>query len=96
LLSASSWRWWMQPWWWRQQAPLKSQQTSTRLHGATTQKTAVFIQFCINTDIAFPRVPHICHSPLGLHFMFLIQRTRLWMPSNCVLTTRKEMLQVDR
>jgi hypothetical protein len=25
------------PWWWRQQAPLKRRQTSTRLHGATTQ-----------------------------------------------------------
>jgi hypothetical protein len=28
------------PWWWRQQAPLKHRQTFTRLHGATTQKTA--------------------------------------------------------
>jgi hypothetical protein len=37
----------MSPWWWRQQGPLKRWKTSTRLHGATTQKTAilVFIQF---------------------------------------------------
>jgi hypothetical protein len=30
------------PWWWRQQGPLKRWQTSTRLHGATTQKTAIW------------------------------------------------------
>jgi hypothetical protein len=30
------------PWWWRQQGPLKRWQTSTTLHGATTQKTAIF------------------------------------------------------
>jgi hypothetical protein len=30
------------PWWWRQQGPLKRRLTSTRLHGATTQKTAIF------------------------------------------------------
>jgi hypothetical protein len=29
-------------WWWRQQAPLKRRWTSTRLHGATIQKTAIF------------------------------------------------------
>jgi hypothetical protein len=28
--------------WWRQKAPLKRRETSTRLHGATTQKTAIF------------------------------------------------------
>jgi hypothetical protein len=31
------------PWWWRQQVPLKRWYTSTRIHGATTQKTAIFI-----------------------------------------------------
>jgi hypothetical protein len=30
------------PWWWRQQGPLKWW-ISTRLHGATTQKTAIFV-----------------------------------------------------
>jgi hypothetical protein len=30
------------PWWWRQQGPLKRWYNSTRLHGATTQKTAIF------------------------------------------------------
>jgi hypothetical protein len=30
------------PWWWMQQVPLKRWWTSTRLHGATTQKTADF------------------------------------------------------
>jgi hypothetical protein len=29
--------------WWRQQAPLKRQSISTRLHGPTSQKTAIFI-----------------------------------------------------
>jgi hypothetical protein len=31
------------PWWWRQQGPLKRWWTSTRLHGATTQKTAISV-----------------------------------------------------
>jgi hypothetical protein len=31
------------PWWWRQQVPLKHQKTSTRVHSATAQKTAIFI-----------------------------------------------------
>jgi hypothetical protein len=31
------------PWWWRQQGPLKRWWTSTRLQGATTQKTAIFL-----------------------------------------------------
>jgi hypothetical protein len=30
------------PWWWRQQGPLK-RQTSTGLHGATKQKTAIIV-----------------------------------------------------
>jgi hypothetical protein len=30
-------------WRWRQQTPLKCRQTSTRLHGAATQKTTIFI-----------------------------------------------------
>jgi hypothetical protein len=30
-------------WWWRQQVSLKCWWTSTRLHGVTTQKTAIFI-----------------------------------------------------
>jgi hypothetical protein len=35
-------RWDSSPWWWRQQGPLKRWFTSTRLHGATIQKTAIF------------------------------------------------------
>jgi hypothetical protein len=35
--------------WWRQQAPLKRRWTSTRLHGATTQKTAIFILAVVRT-----------------------------------------------
>jgi hypothetical protein len=31
------------PWWWRQLAPLKRRSIRTRLHGATSQKTAIFI-----------------------------------------------------
>jgi hypothetical protein len=30
------------PWWWRQQALVERQLMSTRLHGATTQRTATF------------------------------------------------------
>jgi hypothetical protein len=36
-------------WWWRQQAPLKWQQTSTRLHSATAQKEAIFILTAVRT-----------------------------------------------
>jgi hypothetical protein len=32
----------LSPWWWKQQGPLKRWYTPTRLHGATTQKTAIF------------------------------------------------------
>jgi hypothetical protein len=32
-----------QPWWWRQQGPLKRCWTSTRIHSATTQKTAILV-----------------------------------------------------
>jgi hypothetical protein len=35
------------PWW--QQTPLKRRQTSTRLHGATTHKTAIFIFAAVRT-----------------------------------------------
>jgi hypothetical protein len=35
-------------WWWRQQAPLKRQETSTRLHGAT-HKTAMYILAALRT-----------------------------------------------
>jgi hypothetical protein len=31
------------PWWWRQHVLLQHRLTSTRLHGATTQKTAIFM-----------------------------------------------------
>jgi hypothetical protein len=37
------------PWWRRQQAPLKRQLNSTRLHGATTQKTVIFIHAAVRT-----------------------------------------------
>jgi hypothetical protein len=37
-------------WWWRQQAPLKRRWTSTRLHSATTQKTAIFIIAAVRTS----------------------------------------------
>jgi hypothetical protein len=36
-------------WWWRQQTRLKCWQNSTRLHGATTQKTAIFIHTAVRT-----------------------------------------------
>jgi hypothetical protein len=35
---------------WRQQAPLKYKLTSTRLHGATTQKTAIFVLATVRTS----------------------------------------------
>jgi hypothetical protein len=35
--------------WWRQQAPLKNRQTSTRLHGATTQKTVLYMLAALRT-----------------------------------------------
>jgi hypothetical protein len=38
------------PWWWRQQGPLKRWYNSTRLHGATTQKTAIFILIAVKTS----------------------------------------------
>jgi hypothetical protein len=34
----------------RQQGPLKRWQTSTRLHGATTQKTAIFVLTAVRTS----------------------------------------------
>jgi hypothetical protein len=37
-------------WRWRQQVPLKCQQTSTRLHGATTQKTAILVRAAFRTS----------------------------------------------
>jgi hypothetical protein len=37
------------PLWWRQQVPLK-RKTSTRLHGATTRKTAIFILATVRTS----------------------------------------------
>jgi hypothetical protein len=36
-------------WWWRQQWPLKCWKTSTRLYGATTQKTAIFVLTTVRT-----------------------------------------------
>jgi hypothetical protein len=38
------------PWWWRQQAPLERWFASTRLHGATTQKTAIFTLASVRTS----------------------------------------------
>jgi hypothetical protein len=35
------------PWWWRQQVLLKRRWTSTGLHGATTQKTAIKVIFIL-------------------------------------------------
>jgi hypothetical protein len=37
------------PWWWSQQAPLKRRLTSTRLHGATSQKTVILILAAVRT-----------------------------------------------
>jgi hypothetical protein len=37
-------------WWWRQQRALKRWQTSTRQHGATNQKTAIFILTAVRTS----------------------------------------------
>jgi hypothetical protein len=49
VLTAVSTKMAVLPWWWRQQGPLKRWYISTRLHGATTQKTAIWV--CL-----------ICHS----------------------------------
>jgi hypothetical protein len=38
------------PWWWRQQGPTKRWWTSTRLHGAATQKTAFFVLTAVRTS----------------------------------------------
>jgi hypothetical protein len=46
----------MSPWWWRQQWPLKRWWTSTRLHGTTTQNTAIFRsvhQLTVETNTCF-------------------------------------------
>jgi hypothetical protein len=60
------------PWWWRQQGPLKRWQTSTRLHGAKTQKTSIFIFTAVRTSnpsylllILLPFV--VCHVLILLH-----------------------------
>jgi hypothetical protein len=37
------------PWWRRQQAPLKRRAIPTRLHGATSQKMAIFIRGAVKT-----------------------------------------------
>jgi hypothetical protein len=37
------------PWWWRQCASLKRRYTSTRLHGAVSQKGVVFIATALST-----------------------------------------------
>jgi hypothetical protein len=39
------------PWWWRLQTPLKCRSISTKLHGATSQKTVIFMSV-----IKFPPV----------------------------------------
>jgi hypothetical protein len=36
-------------WWWRQYASLKYRSTPTRLHGATSQKTLIFMRFEVLT-----------------------------------------------
>jgi hypothetical protein len=45
LLSPSSGRWW-----WRQRGPLKRWLPSTRLHGASNQKTAIFVLTAMRTS----------------------------------------------
>jgi hypothetical protein len=39
----------LKPWWWRQQAPLKRREASTRLHCATAQRTAMSILAALRT-----------------------------------------------
>jgi hypothetical protein len=46
------------PWWWRQQGPLKRWYNSTRLHGATTQKTAIFSYFYGRSKPCFSNTTH--------------------------------------
>jgi hypothetical protein len=40
---------WLIAWWWRQEAPLKRQSISTRLHSATSQRTVIFILVAVRT-----------------------------------------------
>jgi hypothetical protein len=41
------------PWWWREKAPLKRRSTSIRLHGATTQKAAIFRDQVVRPESSF-------------------------------------------
>jgi hypothetical protein len=45
-------------WWWRQYAPLKRRSTPTRLHGAVSQKTAIFpiLHICASSCCLVPTV----------------------------------------
>jgi hypothetical protein len=46
------------PWWWRQQALLKRRSISTRLHGATSQKTVIFMLASLRTwNLTFCNLP---------------------------------------
>jgi hypothetical protein len=50
------------PWWWRQQGPLKRWKTSTRLHGATTQKKS--------SSYSPPWEPQILHNLVEIYRCF--------------------------
>jgi hypothetical protein len=42
------------PWWCKQQTPLKRRKTYTKLHGATSQKTAIFRPILDIHDVLWP------------------------------------------
>jgi hypothetical protein len=56
------------PWWWRQQGSLKRWLTSTRLHGATTQKTAIFVWQDIQVVTDY-KLRYECDNNLVCFFM---------------------------
>jgi hypothetical protein len=68
------------PWWWRQQGPLKRRYTSTRLHGTTTQKTAIFMPHFTPTPV--------CRCILLVHFMNnfpspVLDKGRVYIYNSC-------------
>jgi hypothetical protein len=65
------------PWWWRQYTPLKCLSTSIRIHGATSQKAAIFIfvvmrtwylttcQIAVISAVTWIAFPHLTSSAVA-------------------------------
>jgi hypothetical protein len=56
-------------WWWRQQGPLKRWESSTRLRGATTQKTAIYPLKLSGFRRRSSNAGRFCHNTGACNFM---------------------------